>query len=230
MPRAVKGSPPARPTRRYDAPRRRAAAAATRQRILAAARELFLARGYAATTMAAVAAAAGVSVETIYLAVGPKPALVRELVEAALSGEDRPVPPLERAGVREIQAEPDPRRKVQRFARLVRELQERLAPIWAVAEAAAPADAALAALLEELYARHVGSMRLFVDHLAAAGHLRAGLAPDLATDLLWAMNSPAFYRLLVGQRRWSGDTLERFLADAWQLLLLPDAAAPPAAP
>jgi len=230
MPRAVKGSPPERPTRRYDAPRRRAAAAATRQRILAAARELFLARGYAATTMAAVAAAAGVSVEMLYLAVGPKPALVRELVERALSGEDRPVPPLERAGVREIEAEPDPRRKVQRFARLVREMQERLAPIWTVAEAAAPADAALSALQEELYARHVGSMRLFVDHLAQAGHLRAGLAPDLATDLLWAMNSPAFYRLLASQRRWSGDTLERFLADAWQLLLLPDAAAPPAAP
>ena len=230
MRRAVKPpGAPERPTRRYDAPRRRAAAGATRQRILAAARELFLARGYAATTMAAVAAAAGVSVETIYLAVGPKAALVRELVERALSGEDRPVPPLERAGVREIQAEPDPRRKVRRFARLVRELQERLSPIWAVAEAAAPADAALAALLEEVYARHVGSMRLFVDHLAAAGHLRAGLAPDLATDLLWAMNSPAFYRLLAGQRRWSGDTLERFLADAWQLLLLPDAAAPPAA-
>jgi hypothetical protein len=73
-------------------------------------------------------------------------------------------------------------------------------------------------------------MRLFVDHLTAAGHLRPGLAPDLATDLLWAMNSPAFYRLLVGQRQWSGDTLERFLADAWQLLLLPDAPAPPASP
>jgi AcrR family transcriptional regulator len=228
--RAVKASAaPERPKRRYDAPRRRAAAEATRRRILAAARAQFLARGYAAATMAAVAAAAGVSVETVYLAVGPKAALVRELVELALSGGDRPVPPPERAGVREIQAEPDPRRKVRLFARLVRALQERLAPIWAVVEAAAPGDPELAALVAELYARHVGSMRLFVDHLAAAGHLRPGLAPDLATDLLWAMNSPAFFRLLVGQRRWSGDTLERFLADAWQLLLLPDAAAPPAA-
>jgi AcrR family transcriptional regulator len=174
--------------------------------------------------MAAIAEAAAVSVETIYLAVGPKAALVRYLVETALSGTDRPVPALEREGVRAILAEPDPRRKVQRFARLVRELQERLGPIWAVVEAAAPADAELAALLEELYARHVGSMRLFVDHLAATGSLRAALAPDLATDLLWAMNSPAFYRLLVGHRQWSGDALERFLADAWQLLLLPDAA------
>jgi AcrR family transcriptional regulator len=220
--RAVKPSPaPRPPKRRYDAPRRRAAAEATRQRILAAARELFLARGYAATTMAAVAAAAGVSVETIYLAVGSKAALVRELVELALSGADRPVPPPERAGVREIEAEPDPRRKVVLFARLVRQLQERLAPLWVVVEAAAPEDAELAALIKELYARHVGSMRLFVDHLAATGHLRAALAPALATDLLWAMNSPAFYRLLVVDRQWSGDTLERFLAEAWQLLLLP---------
>ena len=91
-------------------------------------------------------------------------------------------------------------------------------------EAAAPEDAELAALIKELYARHVGSMRLFVDHFAATGHLRAGLAPALATDLLWAMNSPAFYRLLVVDRQWSGDTLERFLADAWQLLLLPPVA------
>jgi AcrR family transcriptional regulator len=231
MRRAVKASPrPARPKRRYDATRRRAAADATRQRILAAARALFLARGYPATTMAAIAAAAGVAVETIYLAVGPKAALVRELVELALSGADRPAPPLEREGVKEIQAEPDPRRKVVLFARLVRRLQERLAPLWAVVEAAAPDDAELAALVAELYARHVGSMRLFVDHLAATGHLRAALAPDLATDLLWAMNSPAFYRLLAVERQWSGDTLERFLADAWQLLLLPDPPGPRAAP
>ena len=231
MGRTVKTSPaPEKPKRRYDGSGRRAAARATRGRILAAARTLFLERGYAATTMAAVAEAAGVSVETIYLSVGPKAALVRYLVEMALSGADRPVPALEREAVQAIMAEPDPRRKVRRFARLVRELQERLVPIWAVVEAAAPDDAELAALVEELYARHVGSMRLFVDHLAAAGHLRAGLAPALATDLLWAMNSPAFYRLLVGQRQWSGDTLERFLADAWQLLLLPDAAAPPASP
>ena len=116
------------------------------------------------------------------------------------------------------------------FARLVRALQERVAPIWTVAEAAAPGDAELAALLAELYARHVGSMRRFVDHLAATGSLRAGLAPDLAMDLLWAMNSPAFYRLLVVERRWSGDTLERFLADAWQLLLLPEPPGPLALP
>jgi len=42
------------------------------------------------------------------------------------------------------------------------------------------------------------------------------------------MNPPAFYRLLVSQRQWDGDPLERLLAEAWQLLLLPDAAAPPA--
>jgi AcrR family transcriptional regulator len=219
MGRAVKDSA----KRRYNVAGRREAAQATRARILAAARDLFLARGYAATTMAAIAKAADVSVETIYLSVGSKAALVRYLVEMALSGADRPIPALERAGVAEILAEPDPRRKVRRFARLVRELQDRLAPIWAVVEAAAPGDADLAALIDELYARHVGSMRLFVDHLAATGSLRAALSPELAADLLWAMNSPAFYRLLSVDRKWSADVLERFLASAWQALLLPDA-------
>jgi AcrR family transcriptional regulator len=224
MSRPVKTS--SQTKRRYDATGRRAAAEVTRQRILGAARELFLARGYAATTMAAIAEAAGVSVETIYLSVGPKAALVRYLVEMALSGTDRPVPALERAGVREIMSEPDAGRKVRLFARLVRQLQERLAPIWAVVVEAASTDAELAALIAELNQRHVGTMRLFVEHLAATGGLRAEVPPDLAADIIWAMNSPAFYRLLVIDRGWSGDTLERFLADAWHLLLT---ANPPAA-
>jgi hypothetical protein len=112
---------------------------------------------------------------------------------------------------------------VRLFARLARGVQERLAPLWAVAEEAAPGDPALAALIEELYARHAGSMRLFADHLAAAGGLRPAVPPELAADLLWAMNSAALYRLLTVHRGWSADAVERFLADAWGLLLLRDA-------
>ena len=177
----------------------------------------------AATTMVAIGAAAGVSVETIYLSIGPNAALVRYLVETALSETDEPVPALERKGVAEIQAEPDPQRKVRLFARVVRQLQERLAPIWAIVLEAAPGDAELVSLIHELNERHIGNMRLFVEHLAAAGCLRPGLSIDLAADVVWATNSPEFYSLLVRGRGWNGDMLEGWLADAWQRLLLEDA-------
>src|ERR1700710_3021102 len=77
--------------RRYDASARRAAAEERRARTLAAARELFLAQGYRATTMAAIAERAGVAADTVYASIGPKPAVFRALVEAALSGQDVPV-------------------------------------------------------------------------------------------------------------------------------------------
>ncbi len=206
--------------RRYDASGRRAVARQTRHAIVNAAKALFLDRGYAMTSMSAIAEAAGVSVETIYLSAGPKAALVRYLVETALSGEDEPVPPLERQGVEEILAEPDQRRKVRLFARVVRQLQERLAPIWAIVLEAAPGDPELVSLVQELNQRHLGNMRHFVEHLGAAGGLRAGLSPELAADVVWAMNSPEFYRLLVHGRGWTGDMFEHWLAEAWQRLLL----------
>lgn len=210
------------PKRRYDGSGRRMAARATRRRILDSAHRLFLERGYAATTVAAIAESAGVSIETIYLSVGSKAALVRYLIETALSGAEEPVPPQEREGVEEIRAEPSPRRKVQLFARLVRPMLERLAPIWTVVMEAAPSDPELDSLVQELRERHVGSMRLVVEHLAAAGGLRPDLSPNIAADVLWATNSPEFFHLLVVGRGWSGDALESWLADAWQRLLLVD--------
>ena len=78
--------------RRYDATRPQAAALETRRAITGAARELFLERGYIATTIAAIAAAAGVSHQTVYATLGPKPAVLRHLIETALSGVDEPIP------------------------------------------------------------------------------------------------------------------------------------------
>jgi AcrR family transcriptional regulator len=170
--------------------------------------------------MAAIAAAAGVSIETIYLSIGGKASLVRYLVETALSGRDEPVPPQQRKGVAEIRAEPDPHRKLQLFARTVRPMLERLAPIWQVVIEAAPTDPDLRSLVAELQERHAGSMRLVIDHLADTGRLRPAISKQTARDVVWAMNSPEFYRLLVVGRRWTGEEFENWLADAWQRLLL----------
>lgn len=209
--------------RRYDTSGRREAAARTRRAIVAAARELFVERGYEAATMAAIAAAAGVSHETVYAVFGPKPALFRHLVELALSGTDEEVPALQRAIVAEVRAEPDPRRILEMFAHTVAQLQERVAPLIAVLSAGAQSDSDLKAFAEELSARRAGHMRLVVLDLTAKTRLRAGVSVEMAADTIWIMNSSEFYLLCVRDRGWTVDYFERWLAETWKLLLLPPA-------
>src|SRR3982074_897880 len=94
--------------RRYDASSRQLRSAETRQRILEAARALIVENGYRATTTAAVAALAGVNVDTVYALVGRKSMLLRELIEQAISGTDHPIATEQRAYVQAIRAEPAP--------------------------------------------------------------------------------------------------------------------------
>jgi AcrR family transcriptional regulator len=211
--------PPAK--RRYDASRRRRVAEETRRTILAAARQVFLAQGYAATTMAAIAEMAGVALDTVYTTIGPKPTLFRLLIELALSGEDQPVPAEERDYVREIRAEPDARRKLARYAHAVRAIQPRLAPLFLVLREAARSEPELAALWAEIAERRAGNMRRFVADVAAAGGLRAGVTEDEAADLVWATNAPEFYLLLVEERGWEPERFEHWLTELWSRLLLP---------
>jgi AcrR family transcriptional regulator len=209
------------PRRVYSMSRRRQAAVQRRRAIVEAARQHFLERGYSGTTMAAIARSAGVSHETVYAAFGPKPVLFRHLVETALSGTHEPVPALQREIVRQVRAERDPDRIIEMFAHTVRTLQERVAPLIGVLNAGAETDADLRAFAEELSSRRVGHMRAFVEDLAAKRGLRADLSVDMATDVIWIMNSPEFYLLCVRDRGWSPQLFERWLADTWKRLLLP---------
>jgi AcrR family transcriptional regulator len=207
--------------RRYDASRRQAAAAQTRQSIAAAARELFITHGYAMTTVAAIAAAAGVAHDTVYATFGPKPALFRHVVELALSGAQEPIPALERDIVRAVQAEPDQDRVLELMAHNIRLIHERLAPLFDVLSAAAQTDAELKAFADELGARHVVHMRAFVEHLAAKGGLRPGLTHEMAADVIWVTTASEFYLLCVRGRGWTPAVFEIWLADTWKRILLP---------
>ncbi|MDX6507980.1 MAG: hypothetical protein QOG06_2624, partial [Gaiellaceae bacterium] len=103
--------------RRYESPHRRAQAAETRRQILEAARGLFEEWGYTATTMAAIAAEAGVALKTVYLAFETKSGVLRALWQLFLRGDEGEAPVGERAWYREVLDEPDPRRQLQLNAR-----------------------------------------------------------------------------------------------------------------
>jgi AcrR family transcriptional regulator len=170
--------------------------------------------------MPMIANAAGIALDTVYASVGKKPALFRLLVETAISGGDAAVPAEERDYVQAIRAEPTAEEKLKIYAAALRAIQPRLAPIFAVLQAAAPQDADLDLLWNEIADRRAANMRLLAEDLAGTGRLRRGLSLETATDIIWSMNSPEFFLLLVDQRGWSLDDFECWLADAWIRLLL----------
>jgi AcrR family transcriptional regulator len=206
--------------RRYDSTSRREAALATRQSILAAARRVFLEKGYASATMAGIAQAAGVALDTVYATVGKKPSLFRLLIETAISGIDRAVPAEARDYVRAIREETDAAQKLRLYATALHSIQPRLAPLIHLLQGAAPHDPELEAVWQGISRRRAKNMRLLAENLAATGRLRPGLSAARAADILWSMNSPEFYLLLVEQGGWSLKEYEGWLADAWIRLLL----------
>jgi AcrR family transcriptional regulator len=206
--------------RAYDASSRRKSAEATRQSIIDAARRLFLDKGYAATTMPAIAQAAGIALDTVYATVGKKATLFRLLIEMAISGSDRAVPAEERDYVRAIREERDAARKLQLYAGAVSRIQSRLAPLFRVLQGAAPLDPELDALWQGIAQRRARNMQLLARELAATGRLRPDISVARAADIIWSMNSSEFYLLLVEQRGWSTAAFERWLGDAWVRLLL----------
>jgi AcrR family transcriptional regulator len=204
--------------RRYNASNRREAAARTRQAILDAALDLFARQGYAATPMTAIAATAGVALDTVYASVGRKPQLARLLIETAISGTTQPIPADERDYVRAIQAAPDADTKIVIYAAAMRSIAGRLAPVLGIVQQAAGAAPELAALWQEIAERRAANMRRFVADLATVATLRVD--PGEAADIVWATNSPELYQLLTRHRGWSPERYEQFLADAWRRLLL----------
>jgi AcrR family transcriptional regulator len=206
--------------RGYRSPLRAEQAARTRREILDAARGLFAARGYGATTVAQIAAAAGVAVDTVYAAVGTKPVLFRLLLETAISGTDEPVPAEEREYVRRIRAAAGAREKIEIYAAAMRAISGRMAPLHLVLREAAVQAPELARIRDEIALRRAANMRLFAQDLIDTGELRPELDAGEIADIVWSMNSAEFYSLLVQERGWLPERFEQWLADAWCRLFL----------
>ena len=211
---AVKG------TRRYDSSRRREQAAATRQEILEAAQRLFEDRGYAATTIAAIAGEAGVATKTVYLAFETKGGVLRGVWNLLLRGDQHEVPVAQRRWYREVLEEPDPVRKLQLNARNARRVKERIGSILRVIREGAAADAQVAELWARIQSDFHENQYAIVRALADAGGLAEGLTPQAAADVLWTLNHPDVWHLLVDERGWSAAEWEGWFAETTVRLLL----------
>ena len=206
--------------RRYDSPRRSQQAAATRREILEAALRLFEQRGYTATTMAAIATEAGVALKTVYVAFQTKRGLLLALWHLRLRGDEAPVPVGERPWFREVIDEPDPERLLRLNARNSLVVKERAGPLLEILRNAASADIELAALWKRIQTEFYDNQLAVVERLRAMNALRPGLEVGHGADILWALNHPDLYRLLVGGRAWTPEQYEEWLGDTFCTQLL----------
>lgn len=205
--------------RRYDSRSRQAQARRSREAILDAAERQFLEGGYAATTIAAIAGEARVSVETIYKAFGGKAGLVRAIYERGLAGRG-PVPAYERSDAMR-ERETDPRTIARNWGALASEVSSLVAPILLLVRSAAAADPEMAALLEVSDEERLERMRHHARYLAERGYLRKGVTVAEATDVLWTSCSLEIYEALVVKRGWSLPRFAAFVADFMIAALLP---------
>jgi AcrR family transcriptional regulator len=215
-------SGPVKRRRLYDSPLRREQAAETRLTILRAAQALFERDGYAATSMAAIATAAGVSLKTVYLGFETKSGLLRALWHLLLRGEQDSIPVGEQPWYRAVLEESDPERQLRLNMRNSLVVKTRAGAILEVIRAAAPADSDIGALWARIESEFHDNQRAIVQSIADRGALAAGLDVAVATDILWALNHPSLYSLLVRERGWPPERYERWLGDLLCTQLLND--------
>jgi AcrR family transcriptional regulator len=204
---------PVKAKRRYDSSRRRAQAAATRADILDAAQRLFEAQGYASTTMGAIAAEAGVALKTVYVAFETKSGLLRALWNHLLRGGRDEVPVAQQEWYREVLQEPDAERKLRLTARNSRVVKLRIAGVLEVIRSAAPIDPDIGALWSRIQTEFHANQRAIVESLHEAGALDPALDVDRAADILWTLNHPNLWQILVDERGWTPEDYEQWCAD-----------------
>ena len=189
-------------------PARQARTRRTWAAVVEAARTLFLARGYAATTIEAISDLSDTPQATVYRLFSSKLGILKAVLDVAIVGDVESVPMADRPQVRSLLGDPDPVQQVTGFAALLRDLMARTAPVHRLLADAARSDADAASLLAEIARqRHEGQRRI-ARSLARSGALKPGLRERDAADVIHALASPEVYGLLVFDRGWSGDRYE----------------------
>jgi len=210
------------PPRRYRSSLRSEQTALGRRRILDAAGALFSEHGYLGTTIAQIAAAAGVSTQSVYNMAGGKAQLLKAAYDAAVAGDDEPTPVAQRPLIQAMISATDPREALARYAQLGREIAQRTHGLVTVVLAqAATGDATLTEFAAQIEAERAAGTAATARHLASRFRLRDGLDEQTAADILWTLTAPDIVERLVVRRNWPWDTYERWLADTMAGSLLP---------
>jgi AcrR family transcriptional regulator len=193
----------------------------TRRRIVTAARELFVETGYGASSLQEVAQRAGVAVQTIYFVFGNKRALLKEVVDTTITGDDERVPVMQRPWFQESLRAATAEEQLRLHVHGTVKILERTAPITKVVETAMAIDPQVAELwpldgdarARPLWPDTTWPPR-YRGHLAAAEALvtktgaRAGITAERAADLLYGLLSPSLYLTFVRDRDWSSTEWE----------------------
>ncbi len=206
--------------RPYNAEGRRAQARATRERILETARVLFVEQGYPATSIAQIAAAAGVSAPTVFAGFASKVNLLKEAVESGLVGDAAAVPLHERPQMRHVHDGGTAEEVLRRLAALIADVAPRASPMYFVLRSAADTDpeiARLARMLDEQ--RLAGATLLATTVVARLGDDDPARLAEVR-DTIWTLNSPLLYGLLVVERGWSAERYGAWIDRALAALVL----------
>jgi TetR/AcrR family transcriptional regulator of autoinduction and epiphytic fitness len=198
--------------RRYVSPRRQEQARQTRRAILDAAAKLFVDPGYAATPLTAVAAEAGVAVQTVYAVFGNKRQLLSDLVDVTLVGDDEQVAMAARSFVADIRALTGLRPRLARYARHLAETHARQVHVMLALAGAATADADAAAIWRKNLEDRRQGMGMFAADLAATGEVL--VSQERAADVLWLAQDIRNYDWLVRERGWPVERFERWFVDS----------------
>src|SRR5919107_2202645 len=188
--------------RPYDASRRREQARARRLATVFAARDLFERDGFRLTTIAAVAARAGVSAESIYKGFGTKAALAKAVFDVTVAGDDEPVPVADRPAMQAIRDEPDVRRQIEMFVSGLAQRQARSAGVQILIRDGRHVDDSLGPVWAKLNDEALIGMTMLARHLVDTGQLRDGIDVDEVRDVLWNYLAIDAYERLVLARGW----------------------------
>jgi AcrR family transcriptional regulator len=196
-------------------------AAQTRQRILEASGDLFAERGYGATTIDAVAARAGVAVDTVYATFGTKKGMLSALIDLRVTGSSEGSDVLAEEGPRAVRKVANQRQMLAGFAADIVPRIERVRPIDDVIQSAGAIDPEIAELRARMQENRLSKLRTFIEWLAANGSLRQDIDVDAAATIAWTLTSPEVNRLLRDVRCWSSQRYQEWLSDTLIRVLLP---------
>lgn len=209
--------------REYDSSRRQAQANETRRHILDAAHRLFIERGYAGATAEAIAAEAGVSLQTIYAIFKNKKRMLVSLMNVSpTTGFEDHAPLTERAHVQAVAQERDRRRQLQMFAQVVASNLDQVAAISKIMVDAAKTESDIERILQKLNKQRVEHMTLAVQQFASNGSFAEKMDEAEAVDRVWILTHPEVFLLLTQDRGWSKEKYGQWLADTLIKVLFPE--------